>query len=817
MLKNKKSSEIYINGIAFSLPSCSTIPEFESTIPEFESTVKNYTLLNKDLFDNTFFRLTDSEASTLDPQLRLILEKTYEAVLDANMDKETTNIYVCMNQSEYALQFPEPNMLNNPNMFSRYIFDFLGVRGKFEVVSTECSSFLVAINKAHDDLMNNRCTNVIIAAANLYFSDRVMTNLRSVNVISSKSVMKPLDNDSDGFILSEGVCALVLSKTKNSSNYGTLVASSVNHSSETYPISAPSAKHITENIRNCLIASKVSEKEIGYYELHGTATKMGDSIEVSSILNNISKTTKNYFGCSKQIFGHSVYVSGFIELLYSILILKNQKVPKNNYNQLNNLITLPDNVIFSQKEEIINTNYACINSYGISGVNATIIIRKADSFKEQKTDFTYNKKSCWFTNKLDYIAPQTDNEKMIHKAILELTGKDISITENLTTNIDSILAMELTEKLGIRDFEQLYKYKTIKELAKNINTKVELTKTLSIEKVSSDKISIIAYDGIFPNSNNSDEFYKNYAELELTNGVAKIKSELETSIEYTNVQEKLLFGLVERTLSKVSISSNVGVYTCLSNYYFSSKNPCLTPNRISYHYKFTGPVLNIDTLCNSSFVAIEKAKDDLQNNRIEYAIIAGINYSDVSVDYPDISNNNRSNSFQHNNGQGVGEAVCCIILSKKEGIARIDSIESTNTSNGMFVGAVTRDSLESLFLKAKNNSVQYYQAHASGIIVSDAIEYNSAISVYPEAKISSIKPYIGHTFHISGLVSLIFVLEALKNKRMPPLIKHIDKPNKFLSKDKDNLLSEELELTGPVALTSLGWGYHSHMIVSKTL
>ena len=138
----------------------------------------------------------------------------------------------------------------------------------------------------------------------------------------------------------------------------------------------------------------------------------------------------------------------------------------------------------------------------------------------------------------------------------------------------------------------------------------------------------------------------------------------------------------------------------------------------------------------------------------------------------------------------------------------------------MFVGAVTRDSLETIFTKAKqrvNSSIQYYQAHASGIIVSDAIEYNSAITVHPDAKISSIKPYIGHTFHVSGLVSLIFVLEGLRNKRMPPLIKHIVKPNKFLSKEHNNLLTEELELTGPVAITNLGWGYHSHMIVSKSL
>ena len=478
---NKKNNKVttenyYINSISFRLPRCSTINEFEQLI--YSNNIESqYKLTNIDMFDYTKAQFTKKEANNLDPHYRLMYETIYESLNEYNVVGKSKLIIGCPQVTEYITKTNEKLILNLPNIFCRNIASKFNI-DDYEYINTECSTFLYIVNKA-TNYLNNGYDNIIISVASLNINNNYKDLFDLINVYSKSNKMCPFDENADGFIITDCVGCIILSKNPNNS-YGEIVASNHNYSKITYPLTAPHGDSIKENIQQTVLNSKLNIKDIGYVEAHGTSTMLGDQIEFKAI-NGVFGNNNITIGCNKSIFGHSGISSGFTELLYSFVILKNQIVPSNiNFNKLNKMINMPTYYIFTNKQVRINTEYALINSYGLSGINACLIIKKSNNILPVKQIVEWNRVRCWYDESNEDIQIVESLNEYIdenslssdQKLIYEILKKTLKCDKmKLTDDFfglggNSVKAMELVnyiiDNTNIEiDIEYLMKYKKI--------------------------------------------------------------------------------------------------------------------------------------------------------------------------------------------------------------------------------------------------------------------------------------------------------------------------------------------------------------------
>lgn len=373
-----------------------------------------------DKFDANFFGIPPREARYIDPEQRVFMEVAWSAIEDAgygvsNIKNTKTGVFIGKdgtNSTEYKYITEDDQMklsgIWNGILASRisYIFN---LKGPAIVLDTACSSGLVSIHEACNSLKNQECEmalagGIAVGASGSKVVDESEKEAESedensvLHAVSSKdNRVRSFDKKGSGTVFGEGVVVFLLKPLAKAVKdrdhiYGIIKGSAINNDGASNGLTAPNPLAQEEVIIDAWKRSKVSPESISYVEAHGTATLLGDPIEVLGLSNAFSKYTdrKQFCGIGsvKTNIGHTVGASGAANLLKVVLSMKHHELPPSlHFEEPNPHINFMDSPIYVV-DKLTPWNggekplRAGVSSFGFSGTNCHMIVEEYKSEAE---------------------------------------------------------------------------------------------------------------------------------------------------------------------------------------------------------------------------------------------------------------------------------------------------------------------------------------------------------------------------------------------------------------------------------------------------
>ncbi|MFD6952237.1 MULTISPECIES: beta-ketoacyl synthase N-terminal-like domain-containing protein [unclassified Nocardiopsis] len=301
-------------------------------------------------FDAAFFGISRREAEALDPQQRLMLEVSWEAMERAGIairrgERRDAGVFVGIMAAEYTDRLTRGADLEGIDPYygtggghafaAGRVSYALGLSGPAVSVDTACSSSLVALHYAARSLRRGECRYALVGGANAIFSPELMVSLCRSRALAPDGRSKPFLANADGYGRGEGVGALVLMRLDEAEREGrpvlaVLRGSAVNHDGASSGLTVPNGPAQQEVIRAALADSGLRPEEVSYVEAHGTGTSLGDPIEAGALQEVYGRADRDeplLVGSVKARLGHLEAASGVAALIKLVLMLRNGAVP----------------------------------------------------------------------------------------------------------------------------------------------------------------------------------------------------------------------------------------------------------------------------------------------------------------------------------------------------------------------------------------------------------------------------------------------------------------------------------------------------------
>lgn len=295
----------------------------------------------KDLsrFDASFFGVHPKQAHTMDPQLRLLLEVTYEAIVDAGINPASlrgthTGVWVGVSGSEASEALSrDPETLVGYSMVGcqrammanrlSFFFDF---KGPSIALDTACSSSMVALQSAYQAISSGQCPAAIVGGINVLLKPNTSVQFLRLGMLSPEGTCKAFDAEGNGYCRSEGVVAVLLTKKSLARRvYATILNAGTNTDGcKEQGVTFPSGEAQEQLIRSLYQSAGVAPESFEYIEAHGTGTKVGDPQELNGIARALCATRQEplLVGSTKSNMGHPEPVSGLAALAKVLLSLE---------------------------------------------------------------------------------------------------------------------------------------------------------------------------------------------------------------------------------------------------------------------------------------------------------------------------------------------------------------------------------------------------------------------------------------------------------------------------------------------------------------
>ncbi|MBB4928199.1 type I polyketide synthase [Kitasatospora kifunensis] len=364
-----------------------------------------------ELFDANFFGYSPAEAKLLDPQQRLFLETCQHALEHAGYDPARfdgeVGVYGGSSQSEYFLSHVHPRYANEPGSLamlaakSANMIDAFATRVSFELnltgpslsVQTACSTSLVAVHLACQDLLNYRCDMALAGGAALNPSAHRGYRYVEHGVLSPDGRTRAFDAEARGTIRGDGVAAVVLRRLEDALADGDRIwavikGSAINNDGRRKPgFTTPSPDGQMAAVLGAHLAAEVRADTISYVEAHGTGTPVGDPIEVDALTRAFRESTDRTGFCSlgsvKPNVGHTDAAAGVTGLIKAILAVQHRTLPPTvGFRRPSPSIDF-DSTPFRVHGEAMAWEppqggplRAGVSSFGVGGTNAHVIIEE---------------------------------------------------------------------------------------------------------------------------------------------------------------------------------------------------------------------------------------------------------------------------------------------------------------------------------------------------------------------------------------------------------------------------------------------------------
>ncbi|MFI9273249.1 type I polyketide synthase [Kitasatospora sp. NPDC052896] len=368
-------------------------------------------------FDAAFFNLSPADAELLDPQQRLLLECAYHALEDAGHASTPEDpqdprapivgVYAGADDSHYYPAHVHPRFAHRPSSvaathaaisnslgaLATRLSYHLGLTGPSLTVQTTCSTALVALHTACQELLAYHCDIALTAAASINTSAPLGYHHTPDGPFSPDGRVRAFDANAQGTADGNGVGVVVLKRLEDALADGDRIravikGSAVNNDGRRkVGFTAPSLQGQHEVILQAQQAAGIDADTIGYVEAHGTGTRLGDPIEVAALTTAFRTTTTRHQYCAlgsvKTNIGHLGAAAGMAGLLKAVLALEHQAIPPNlhfeNPNPLIDFTTSPFYVptTLTPWPHTGSPRRAAVSAFGVGGTNAHVILEEA--------------------------------------------------------------------------------------------------------------------------------------------------------------------------------------------------------------------------------------------------------------------------------------------------------------------------------------------------------------------------------------------------------------------------------------------------------
>lgn len=356
-------------------------------------------------FDAEFFGITPREADYIDPQQRLILEVTVEALEHAGIPAESlqrsqTGVFVGACVSEYGyLASRDLNQIQAwtgtggaLSVIANRLSYFLDLHGPSLTIDTACSSSLVAVHLACQSLRTGQSELAIAGGVNMLLSPVVTRSFDQAEAMSPTGACHAFDAAADGFVRGEGCGVVVLKRLSDALRDGDQVlalvrGSAVNQDGRSNGLMAPNPAAQAAVLRAACADAGVDPISVDYVEAHGTGTLLGDPIEARALgaVYGRGRQPENplLIGAAKTNLGHLEAAAGIAGLIKATLAVQRGVIPPNqHFDKPNPHIPFGELGLKVADEPIEwplsgHPRLAGVSSFGFGGTNAHVVLEQA--------------------------------------------------------------------------------------------------------------------------------------------------------------------------------------------------------------------------------------------------------------------------------------------------------------------------------------------------------------------------------------------------------------------------------------------------------
>jgi amino acid adenylation domain-containing protein len=372
-------------------------------------------LENPGMFDAEFFGISPRDAESMDPQHRLFLETCWNALEDAGYDSSTyagqiglfggcsLNTYLLANlcrdrafidevTGNYQVGEFRSFMGNDKDFLTTRVAYKLNLRGPCISVASACATSLVAICQASQSLLNYQCDMALAGGVSITFPQK-RGHIYSEGSIGSKDgSCRPFDAAATGTVFSHGVGAVLLKRLEDAVADGDHISAVIrgfsvnNDGSMKAGYMAPGIDGQSGVIAAAQAMAGVDVRSISYIEAHGTATPLGDPIEVAALTKAFRLSTDEMgfcaIGTAKANVGHLDAAAGVTGIIKTATSLRTATLPPlAQFNTPNPNIDFEDSPFYINRErrfwESEGPRRAGVSAFGVGGVNAHVVLEEA--------------------------------------------------------------------------------------------------------------------------------------------------------------------------------------------------------------------------------------------------------------------------------------------------------------------------------------------------------------------------------------------------------------------------------------------------------
>ncbi|QEC74517.1 polyketide synthase [Mucilaginibacter ginsenosidivorax] len=360
-----------------------------------------------DEFDAGFFGFNPRNAELMDPQHRIFLEIAWEVLEKTGYLPQkyagAVGVFAGCGYNTYY----NNNVLTNPEIVARTGHfqvrllnekDYIATRTAFQLnlegpavaVYAACSTSLLAIAQAVTSIRNGQCNVVIAGAASVTSPINSGHFYEEGSIMSKDGHTRTFDAQATGTVFSDGAGVVLLKSLTDAKSDGDTIYAVIkgiginNDGAAKSSFSGPSAHGQAGAIAMAIDDAGIEASGISYVEAHGTATPLGDPIEIEGLNLAFGTQDKKQFcaiGSIKSNMGHLTAASGVAGLIKTVLAMRHKQIPPSLfYSNINPNINIADSPFYINNKlkdwETDTVRRAGVSSFGVGGTNVHVIVEE---------------------------------------------------------------------------------------------------------------------------------------------------------------------------------------------------------------------------------------------------------------------------------------------------------------------------------------------------------------------------------------------------------------------------------------------------------